>query len=69
MTIFLENEMSTQRGALSFILRSFRSTPKVALEAELGILPIDIRLKELNTMECLKSLRKNNNPKSYPSPL
>ena len=49
---------STQRGALSLILRSFKSTPAVALDAELGILPIDIRLQELNRMECLKLLRK-----------
>ena len=39
---------STQRGALSLILRSFKSTPIVALETELGILPVDIRLQELN---------------------
>ena len=49
------------------------------LKAELGILPIDIRLQELNRMECLKLLRKNDNalkdkliiscrnPKYYPS--
>ena len=29
------------------ILRLFKSTPTVALEAELGILPVDIRLQEL----------------------
>ena len=51
----------TQKGALSLILSSFKSTPMVALEAELGILPIDIRLQELNRMECLKLLRKNDN--------
>ena len=50
---------STQREALSLILRSFKSIPTVALEAELGVLPIDIRLQELNRMECLKLLRKN----------
>ena len=33
----------------------------VALEAELGILPIDIRLQKLNRMECLKLLRTNDN--------
>ena len=49
---------STQRGALSLNLRSFKSTPAVALDAELGILQIDIRLQELNRMECLKLLRK-----------
>ena len=72
---------STQRGALSLILRSFKSSPTVALEVELGILPINIRLQELKRMECLKLLRKNDNalkdkliasfknPKPYPSPL
>ena len=77
----LELLESTQTGALSLILTSFKSTPTVALEAELGILPIDIRLQELNRMECLKLLRKNDNtlneklialfknPKPYPSPL
>ena len=72
---------STQRGALSLILRSFKSSPTVALEVELGILPIDIRLQELKRTECLKLLRKNDNalkdkliasfknPKPYPSPL
>ena len=29
----------------------------LALEAELGILPIDVRLQELNRMECLKLLK------------
>ena len=46
---------STQRGALSLILRSTKSTLTVALEAEVGILPIDIRLQELNRMECMKT--------------
>ena len=52
---------STQRRDLSLILRSFKSTPTVALEAELGILPMDIRLLEFSRMECLKLLRKNDN--------
>ena len=76
---------STKRGALPLILRSLKSTPTVALESAsinlLSILPIDIRLQELNRMECLKLLRKNNNTlqdkliasfgnlKPYPSPL
>ena len=62
-------------------LRPFKSTPTVALEAELGILPINVRLQELNRIECLKLLRKNGNTlkfklivsfrnlKHYPSPL
>ena len=72
---------STQRGALSLILRSFKLTPTIALEAEFGILTIDIRIQELNRMECLKQLMKNyntlkdklipsfKNQKLYPSPL
>ena len=52
----LEN---TQRVALSLILRSLKSTPTVTLEVKPGILPIDIRLQELNRMECLKLLGKN----------
>ena len=71
---------SLQRGALSLILRLFKSTPTVALEAKPDILPIE-ELQEFNKMECLKLLRKNDNalkekliasfrnPKPYPSPL
>ena len=51
----------TQREGLSLVLRSLKLTPMVALEAELGILPIDIRLQKLNRMECLKLLRTNDN--------
>ena len=69
---------STQRRGLSLILRSFKSTPTVALEAEWGISPTDIRLQELNWTEFLKLLTKNDNvlnnrliasfrkPKPYP---
>ena len=54
---------------------------ELALEAEIRILPIDIRLQELNRIECLKLSRKNDktlkdkllasfrNPKLYPSSL
>ena len=52
---------STQRGALSLILRSLKSTPTVALKAELGILPTDIKLKEFSRMEFLKLKRKDDN--------
>ena len=43
-------------------LRPFKSTPTIALESELNILPIDIHLKQLQAMECIKILRKRDNP-------
>ena len=52
---------SSQREALSLILRSFKLDLTVALEAELDILPVHIRLQELKRMECLKVLRENDN--------
>ena len=58
----LQNIESVQRGALSHILRFFKSTPTIALESELNILPIDIHLKQLQAMECIKILRKRDNP-------
>ena len=58
----LQNIESVQRGVLSLILRPFKSTPTIALESELNILPIDIRLKQLQAMECIKILRKRENP-------
>ena len=36
---------SAQRRALSLILRTMRSTPTEALEAELSVLPIDLRIE------------------------
>ena len=66
---------------LSLILRPFKSTPTIAFESELNILPIDIRLKQLQAMECIEILRKRENPlkdrimtiletpKTYSSPL
>ena len=58
----LQNIESVQRGALSLIIRPFKSTPTIALEPELNILPTDIRLKQLQAMECIKILRKRDNP-------
>ena len=58
----LQNIGSVQRGALSLILQPFKSTPTIALESELNILPIDIPLKQLQAMECIKILRKRENP-------
>ena len=58
----LQNIKSVQRGALSLILRPFKSTTTIAHESELNIPPIDIRLKQLQAMECIKILRKRDNP-------
>ena len=49
---------SAQRGALSLILRIMRSTPTEALEAELSVLPIDLRIEELQRHEAGKLLTK-----------
>ena len=38
---------STQREVLALVLRSFKLTPMVVSEAELEILPVDIRLQKL----------------------
>ena len=64
--IILANQLqkieSVQTAALSLILQPFKSTPTIALESELNILSIDIRLKQLQAMECIKILRKRDNP-------
>ena len=49
---------SAQRYALKTILRAPPSTPTAALEAELNISPIDLRLLELQRLECIRILRK-----------
>ena len=49
---------SAQRGALSLILRTMRSTPTEALEAELSVLPIDLRIEELQRHEAGNLLTK-----------
>ena len=36
-----------QRGTMKLILRAMKSTPTEALESELNIAPIDLRLEEL----------------------
>ena len=58
----LQNIESVQKGALSLIIRPFKSTPTIALESELNILPTDVRLKQLQAMERIKILRKRDNP-------
>ena len=50
---------AAQRGALMLILRSMKSSPLDAMEAELCISPIDLRLQELQRNEAIKLLQKN----------
>ena len=49
---------SAQRGAASLILKMMKSTPTDGLESELSILPIDLRLEELQRHEAVKLLIK-----------
>ena len=53
---------SAQRGALSLILRTMRSTPTEALEAELSVLPTDLRIEELH---CHKAGKLRTNKEEY----
>ena len=43
-----------QRGALSLILRTMKSTPLEAIESEMATTPIDLRIKELQRHEAIK---------------
>ena len=45
---------SAQRGALSLILKTMKSTPTGGLESKRSILPIDLRLEELQQHEAMK---------------
>ena len=62
-TIYKNNHIklleAAQKGALMLILRAMKSTPTDALESELNILPIDLRLEELQRIEAIKLLQKN----------
>ena len=49
---------SAQRGALSLILRTMRSTPTEALETDLSVQPIDLRIEELQYHEAGKLVTK-----------
>ena len=49
---------SAQRGAASLILKTMQSSPTDGLESELSILPIDLRLEELQQHEAVKLLIK-----------
>ena len=51
---------SAQKGALSLILRTLKSTPTDALESELFIPPIDLRIQELQHHEAIKLFQKEN---------
>ena len=50
---------AAQKGALMLILRSMKSTPLDAMEAELGIAPIDLRIQELQRTEAVKLFQKH----------
>ena len=47
------------KSALMLILTAMKTTPTEALESELNIVPIDLRLKEQQLMEAIKLLQKN----------
>ena len=49
---------SAQRYSLKAILKAPPSTPTSAMEVELNITPIDIRLEELQRLECIRICRK-----------
>ena len=49
---------SAQRAAASLILKTMKSIPTDSLESELSILPIDLRLEELQRHEAVKLLIK-----------
>ena len=53
---------SAQRGAFSWILRTMKSTPTNAIEAELSVTPTDLCLEELQRHEAIKIHR---DPDSY----
>ena len=43
-----------QRGALSLILRTMKSTPLEAIESEMVVTPIDLKIEELSRHEGVK---------------
>ena len=51
---------SAQKGALSLILCTLKLTPTDALESELFIPPIDLRIQELQRHEAIKLFQKEN---------
>ena len=53
----------TERRAMKLILRTIKWTLTEALESELNIAPIYLRLEELQRMEAIKILPKNHQNK------
>ena len=51
---------SAQKGALSLILHTLKSTPTDARESKLLIPPIDLRIQELQRHEAIKLFQKEN---------
>ena len=51
---------SAQKGGLSLIFRTLKSTSTDALESELFIPPIDLRIQELQRHEAIKLFQKEN---------
>ena len=51
---------SAEKGALSLIFLILQSTPTDALESELFIPPIDLRIQELQRHEAIKLFQKEN---------
>ena len=50
---------AAQKSALMLVLRAMKFTPTETLESELNIVPIDLRNEELQRMEAIKLLQKN----------
>ena len=50
---------AAQNSALMLIVRAMKSIPTEALESELNIVPIDVRLEELQQMEAINFPEKN----------
>ena len=50
---------AAQNSALMLIVRAMKSIPTEALESELNIVPIDLRLEELQQMEAINFPEKN----------
>ena len=50
---------AAQKSALILILRAMKSTPAETLESDHNIVPIDLRLEELQRMEAIKLLTNN----------
>ena len=50
---------AAQNSALMLIIRAMKSIPTEALESELNIVPIDLRLEELQQMEAINFPEKN----------